>query len=350
MTIFLPTTLPETVPALEDIRRLPSLNRLPYVEQVRVIYPRWNAVLADIEECHRRHALAAEPPCLMLVGPTGAGKTTLTESYAARFPATIADTSIHRPVLHTTIPSPATIKNLAIELLYALGDPRYDKGTIGSMTKRVINFFRDCGVELLILDELQHFVDRDSQKVLQNVSNWLKTLIKDHELKIACVLVGLENEANQVVDANPQLARLFGDPFVLAPFAWDEKNPATVQEFRTLLHELEKLLPLNEPSHLVQRERAWRCFVASNGILSYLMALIRQAATLALKRGQEHLDDALLAAAFDQRLAGQRRGIPNPFVGEVPARPKPKSAAGNGTNNRSTSRGRTRKPRLRDVA
>ena len=29
----------------------------------------------------------------------------------------------------------------------------------------------------------------------------------------------------------PQLARLFGDPFVLAPFQWDEAQPKTVEEF-----------------------------------------------------------------------------------------------------------------------
>jgi len=341
---------PATILPLAETRHLPTLERVPYVEHIRVLYPRWQAILAEIEDCHTRHTIAAEPPCLLLVGPSGAGKTTLTESYAARFPARMTDTSIQRPVLHTTIPSTATIKNLAMELLYALGDPRYDKGTIGSMSKRVVNFLSDSQVELLILDELQHFVDRDSQKVLQNASNWLKTLIKDHELKMACVLVGLEHEANQVVDANPQLARLFGDAFVLDPFTWDEGTPATIQEFRILLKELEKLLPLNEPSHLVNRERAWRCFVASNGIISYLMALIRRATSLALKRGQEHLDDTLLAEAFDQRLAGKRRGIANPFVGDIPIQPPPAATTPNdGTNRRSKARGRSRQPRLRDV-
>ena len=172
----------------------------------------------------------------------------------------------------------------------------------------------------LILDELQHFVDRDSQKVLQTVSNWLKTLVK--ETKVACVLVGLEGEAEQVVDANPQLARLFGDPFVLAPFTWDEGCPATIQDFRTFLSQLERLLPLNEPSHLADRETAWRCFVACEGIIGYLMALIRRATYLALSQGNERLDHVLLAQAFTQRLAGLRRSIPNPFTGDLPTRAK----------------------------
>jgi len=61
----------------------------------------------------------------------------------------------------------------------------------------------DCQVELLILDEVQHFRDRDSRRVLENASNWLKTLIK--ETGVACVLVGLQGEAEEVVRLNPQL-------------------------------------------------------------------------------------------------------------------------------------------------
>jgi TniB protein len=205
-------------------------------------------------------------------------------------------------------------------------------------------------VELLILDELQHFVDRDSQKVLQTVSNWLKTLVK--ETKVACVLVGLEGEAEQVVDANPQLARLFGDPYILAPFTWDEGCPATIQEFRTFLSQLERLLPLNQPSHLADREKAWRCFVACEGVIGYLMALIRRATYLALTQGREHLDHVLLAEAFAQRLAGERRGIPNPFTGDLPIRakrlPSLQRNQGTGTNRRSRSRG-VRKETLKDV-
>jgi len=338
------------VSEIEAIRGLPVQERLAYVEHIRVLYPRWQECITEIRRCHQMNTLAAEPQCLMLVGPTGAGKTTLIDSYTKDFPAVISERHLRRSIVQATIPTPATVKNLETTLLDALGDPRAGQGTIGGMARRLINFFNDCGVELLILDELQHFVDRDSQKVLQTVSNWLKTLIK--ETKVACVLVGLEGEAEQVVDSNPQLARLFGDPHILAPFTWDEQCPTTIQEFRTFLSQLESLLPLNEPSHLASREIAWRCFVASEGIIGYVMALVRRATALALSQGREHLDAVLFEEAFTQRLAGKRRGIPNPFTGDLPIRPQRldqqiQSTPG-GTNGRSKSRKKHKKT-MKDV-
>ncbi len=88
------------------------------------------------------------------------------------------------PVLHATIPTAATVKDLSEELLSALGDPRASLGTTGQKTRRLSGFLRDCGTRLLILDETQHFVDRGNRRVLLNASNWLKTLVK--ETGVAC--------------------------------------------------------------------------------------------------------------------------------------------------------------------
>ena len=289
-------------------------ERLARLLSIRVIYPRWQRIVEEIGRCHDMYGLAAEPQCLLLVGPTGAGKSTLAASYAQRFPPLVSEAGIGRPVVHATIPAPATIKSLATTLLAALGDPRATVGTVGSMTYRLTHFFRDCGVELLILDEVQHFRDRDNHKVLENATNWLKTLIK--ETGVSCVLVGLQGEAEEVVRLNRQLARLFGDPQVLLPFRWDEAEPETVQELRTFLGLLDGLLPLARPSGLAEYSTARRLYLASEGIVAYLMELVRRATYLAVAQDQEQLDECLLALAFDQRLAGVRRGIANPFAAD----------------------------------
>ncbi len=329
-------------------RAAPAEERARLVERVRVMYPRWKAIEKEIVRCHEMSSFAAEPQCLLVVGPTGVGKTTLAVSYALCYPRIKTETGIEMPVLHATIPTAATGKDLSEEMLSALGDPRATLGTTGQKTRRLAGFLRDCGTRLLILDETQHFVDRDSRRVLLNASNWLKTLVK--ETGVACVLVGLAGEAESVVASNPQLARLFGDALVLAPFEWDEERQETAEEFRTFLEHLEHLLPLRESSHLADTETAHRIFLASDGLMSHVMALVRGAVHLALARGSERLDLDLLAAAFDHRLAGRRRGVANPFQGELSpssgerGAPRPVEA----TNRRSRAR-RPHRERLADV-
>jgi Bacterial TniB protein len=302
----------------EEICQLPHVERMPYVRLMRVRYPLWEKILKEIRRRHWMKAITAEPQCMLLVGPTGAGKTTLAASYARQYPAIFTDTVTLRPVVMVTTPAIASVPNLMIALLRALGDPGATRGSIGAKENRLYGYFSEiCKVELLILDELQHFVDRDNQKILLNASNWLKTFVK--ETKVSCIFIGLQNDAEEVVDSNPQLARLFGDPYVLTPFEWDETRPDTTKEvFRDFLRELEILLPLKDPSHLADYETALRCFAACDGIVSYLMELVRSATYLALEQERERLDYALLSQAFTERLAPERRGIPNPFEGKLP--------------------------------
>jgi hypothetical protein len=51
-------------------------------------------------------------------------------------------------------------------------------------------------------------------------------------------------------------------------------------------------------------------------VIGYVMMLVRTAARRALEQKREHIDDVLLAEAYNKRLGGKRRGIPNPFVGK----------------------------------
>jgi hypothetical protein len=107
----------------------------------------------------------------------------------------------------------------------------------------------------------------------------------------------------------------------LPSFQWEKPDPtsqssAPPSEFEMLMHQLELVLPFNEPSGLDEFDLAWRCYVASGGVLSNLMKLIRRASTIALTAGQEHLDRQVLADAYGPALSMIRRGIANPFTDE----------------------------------
>lgn len=328
--------------SIDEIRRLPSIERLIYVERLRITYPLWNEIMARLEECYELQPFAAEPPCLMLTAKTGAGKSTLFKSFAERHPAYWTKSGKIVPVLQATILCPATVKGVASTLLFALGDPEYDRGTLTMMTKRLVHFIIECQTKVIGLDEFQHLVDRDKKKVLRTVSDYLKTLIKD-ETKASLILIGIEDEAEQILKANEQLARLFGDPVILRPFSWDETQPAkTIDVFRALLKQIESHLPLQEVSNLSELTRARQCFLACNGVLGYLMTLLREATRMALKTGHERLNDTLLTVAFDKQLGGIVRNIQNPFRNDLLATAQKLVTTADpidSTNHRSKSRG-----------
>src|SRR5262249_49167980 len=155
------------------------------------------------ERCHQLQSYAAEPPCLLIAGRSRAGKTTLSKKYADRYPAMLTETGKKVRVVYVSNPATGSITDLATAILMALGDPRADRGTLGNKTYRIEQLFAEFWVELLMLDELQHFWDRDSDRVPLNASNWLKALIKS--TNVVAVLVGLEGDAEEVVNTNEQL-------------------------------------------------------------------------------------------------------------------------------------------------
>ncbi|MEH2231161.1 MAG: TniB family NTP-binding protein [Nostoc sp.] len=283
-------------------------ERLYLANNIYVIYPRIKEILSAIDYCHRFSNLKDEPDCLFLQGETGTGKTTIFRSYIQESPRYETATGTVVPILSVTIPSPATVKSVVTKLLWELGDPAYDKGTVGSQTIRLIGLMKDCGVELIFLDEFQHFIDRDSAKVLKTVSDWLKNLILD--AKVPIILIGLP-ESNAVFNFNSQLSRRFTNRYTLSPFEWKADSG---KEFRTFLHAVELQLPLSDESCLASEEMSLRFYYASDGVVAYVMKLIRYGTYLALSQGLEKLDLNVLATAFDKYVKADKLHKHNPFL------------------------------------
>lgn len=220
----------------KPLKEMTLLERLYITNNVYVLYPRLKEISAAISDCHHLSNLKDEPECLFLKGETGAGKTTILKSYAQNYPKSETSDGTIVPILEVTIPSPATVKSVVTKLLWELGDPAYDKGTISNQTIRLIGLIKDCRVSMVFLDEFQHFIDRDSAKVLKTVSDWLKNLILD--TKVPVILIGLP-EAEIVFQFNSQLSRRFANRHNLSPFSWEDSG----REFRTFLHAVEHSYP-----------------------------------------------------------------------------------------------------------
>ena len=290
---------------------LPQAERLQLIESVFIRYPRLKALRSKIDFCREFSKVAAEPDCMLITGTKGAGKTKLIEWYAGDFPIDDSPDTRIISVLVTIVPSPATVKGLGSAMLSAIGDPAADRGTVGSITLRLQKYIADCKVELIILDEFQHFDDRQSKNVLRTISDWLKNLINETQRPI--VLVGMPGCENVLENkGNEQLKRRFSSREEIAPFAWDTGE--AIVEFRRLLKAIDDALPLLKDSHLADVETAFLIHSATDGVINYVMKLLRWAARLAIENGAEQIDHAILAQAYEERLAQDFAKRPNPFI------------------------------------
>ncbi|MBC7905600.1 MAG: TniB family NTP-binding protein [Rhodospirillaceae bacterium] len=278
------------------------------VEAIFIRHPRIREVEDRMEKFRMWSKEAQEPYCLLVLGPSGVGKSTLIADYRARHPRTVTADRTIVPVLTATIPVPATMKTMATELLGALGDPAAEKGTLHQKTWRLFRLLKSCAVELIILDEFQHFIDRDSDKVLRSVADWLKVLIDT--ARIPVVLTGL-HYSRAVLDSNEQLHRRFGTHEALEPFRWDAGGH---DSFRRFLGHLDQLLPFPERSGLAGDDMAPRLFAASQGLIASVMKVVRKAAHVAIEANAPCLSLDFLARSYADGILPGGEGAPNPFT------------------------------------
>jgi hypothetical protein len=277
-------------------------------------YPRFKELHQDIRECQEMSQLADEPQCMSLEGITGAGKSTLIRDYAAAFPRIEEEDGARVPVFYVETPSPVTVKGMAAAMLSGLGDPAAHRGTLWAMNFRLIKLMIACQVELAILDDFHHLIDKETNRVLEQVSDWLKVLIK--ETGVTFLVVGMEGKVEPILQANAQLSRLFAVRETLEPFPYDPTDEDTIRQFARFVQYAETTIETTLPETLPRLELLYRLHYATDGIVGNLMNLLRYATLLVRQRGKKAIDLPILAAAFDKRLSKHLKGRVNPF--EIP--------------------------------
>src|SRR6266566_5591031 len=300
-------------------RSTTKAQRIYLVEHLVLYHARFNALLERIDYCARFGGAieSKNPPCLAILGNTGAGKTTLLDVWLEKAPlrTTITSQETIIPYLYVMVLSSPKKKGAVAAFLRALHDPNPSRGTEWNMIMRVHNLIKRCRVQVIFVDEFQHLRDKDagrSGRVVHAIADFLKDIV--NQTHVPMILVGKLGEAEEILEANSQLARRVGTPLVLEPFEWDRGKPDTIKEFRTLMRDIDLALPL-DPSHLHNEEMAFRFFYASDGYLGWIMEIIREAAIRAIDKECHCLNMPLLEDAYNARIAGTEigRGKVNPF-------------------------------------
>lgn len=271
-------------------------------------YPAFCTAIARIERLHLRAKRSGQPGGLLITGLSGSGKSTVKQEYRNRFPPREAGDVTEVPVLSVETPATPTVKSLAEYLLAALGDPLSYRGSTEQKTLRIYHYLRLCKVELILIDEFQHFIHHGAKNQIQRVSDWLKNLID--KAAIPVVLIGLPDCEN-VLKLNVQLARRFSARHDLRAFGFSTAKEQ--QDFRTLLMAVQRSLPL--PSIcLYEPEMASRFYVATYGLIDYVCKIADAAVQIAGYRNLREISSAIYAEAFQDEVWKDVPESRNPFT------------------------------------
>lgn len=292
------------VPDLKEIKR-----RKEHVKSIIINYPRYQTMLNKIEEHHQLSFESVQPDGLFLFGETGLGKTTILRDYESNFPRKVIKGCTQIPILYIKVPVGATPKSVASTILLEMGDPNFDRGTETTMTARILSFVEKCKVEMIIIDEFQHLIDSENDKVLNRASDWVKSLTEDVD-KIPILVCGMPKSI-KVFEINEQLDRRFCEKHSLEPFSYQSREDQI--EFRAFINGIDRQLPFPEPSNLADPILSQKIFYATKGNPFYIKKLLEGATVSALKNGCDSITEDDLFIAFKSISLSTRPFVINPF-------------------------------------
>lgn len=271
--------------------------------------PFLKAVLDELDECRELSKLGGDPECMIVTGDTGAGKTSLINKYLELNARKNSYEGTVIPVLLTTLPGEANSVALFQQILTDLGHPYpFESNNEVQLRKQIKDLARNCRLELIIVDEFQHLMEKKSLTILKKTANSIKSLIVD--TKIPMALFGMPY-SSVILDSVSQLSSRFERRRTLSPFrisTEDERN-----KFLKLLSCFETLMDLPEPSKFQSEDMSRRLYAYSSGNFKKLKNLLNSAYQAALENGELHISKKRLAEEANSRKS-DFEDSKNPFL------------------------------------
>lgn len=174
---------------------------------------------------------------LMLLGDPGTGKTTLLRWICKAFPHKEHLEFTEIRVLYAEVPAACNIKKLAGAILLAMGSPFWNKGGEEERSHQLRTLLSECRTRVVILDEVNHLVDRGQAKTHEAVADWIKQFAR--QSKVTLVLAGV-SRSRALLEANDQLADRFREVLELRPLGIGDK--AQVKEFAAVMKAFEQAM------------------------------------------------------------------------------------------------------------
>jgi len=275
----------------------PDAERIDYIRSPRWIgYPKAQEILDRLENL-LTHPKSHRMPNLLIVGDTNNGKTMLVRRFCNKHKPqdNPEGEAAVVPVLYVQappVPDENRFYNAILELLFA---PYKSADRPDRKQFQAIKLLREVGLKMLVIDEIHHILagTMTKQRAFLNVIKYL-----GNELEVPIVGVGTR-DAFRAIQTDPQLSNRF-DHAVLPRWANDE-------EYLRLLTTFERILPLRQPSNLVDGTLADKIYSMSEGYIGEIARLLVLAAVHAVETGHERIDKKMLDAIDWTAPSGRRK-------------------------------------------
>lgn len=260
-------------------------EKISYLRKQKWIpYPQAEKIINKLDDL-KSYPTVDRMPNLLIVGETNNGKTALINRFYKRNNPYIREGEydiVIAPVIIVQAPAEPDEKSFYNKILELLNAPIIKSENPDVKQRRIISLFKKLEIKLLIIDEIHHVLAGSpvKQRVFLNVLKYLS-----NELKISIVCVGIRDAFN-VIQSDPQLANRF-ETMILE--RW-KNNEAFLQ----LLVNYEALIPLENPSFLVENSMASRILSMSEGLIGEINTILTKAGELAIKSGINKIDHKIL--------------------------------------------------------
>lgn len=273
------THLENLLPIVKEKLILSDEERQRFLlEDKWITYPAAKEILDQLNFL-LHHPKKSRMPCMLIVGETNNGKTSIINKFLKENPPKEEEEVTTTPVLSVVAPDTGSITDLFSKILLRLAVPYRNNDKINKKRELIDYYFTMCQINLLIIDEIHNILvgPISKQKAFMNALKNLST-----ELQIPVVIVGI-SDALHATNTDSQINNRF-KPVAVKKWLFE-------REFLSLLASIEKTLPLKKASNLAStKELAYYIYDYSEGYIGEIVDLINSATKYSIDNKTERID------------------------------------------------------------
>ncbi|WNQ09607.1 hypothetical protein MJA45_18465 [Paenibacillus aurantius] len=140
------------------------------------------------------------------------------------------------------------------------------------MTNKVVESITQLGIEMIMLDYIEHLFDATTLRIHRDSVEWLRILLD--AIQVSVIFSGLEI-SNKLPVHNETFASRILSRVTLSPLDEDE--------YDIFLQAIDSCLPFSEKSCLTDQKAAEKLYLTSGGLPGYTKEIIIKATILAFE-------------------------------------------------------------------